>query len=241
MKRLAVLVASAAMITLTPVPASGVLAAPARRAGPARRVRLGTTQNWAGYSAHGGPFTSASTTYTEPSITCLPTERSGVASFVGIDGDGSPTVEQIGTLDRCRNGKVSHQAVFEMFPRALQLINKPVRAGDSLTATVVANSPTKFTLTLVNHRRGWTFTTTQSTSNAQRSSAEAITEAPTIRGSGILPLSNFGTMNYSGTTANGQPLANFSPEALTMVNGDSTKATVSAISGGSFSVFWRHA
>jgi hypothetical protein len=36
-------------------------------------------------------------------------------------------------------------------------------------------------------------------------------------------------------------LANFGPEALTMINGGSTKATPSSISGGSFSVIWHHA
>jgi hypothetical protein len=56
MKRLAVLVASAALVTLTPAAAS------AGRAAPIQRMRLGLAKNWAGYVAHGGPFTSASTT-----------------------------------------------------------------------------------------------------------------------------------------------------------------------------------
>ena len=233
MKRLAVLAASAALLTFTPAATSAV------RADPAHKIRFGATKNWAGYSAHGGPFTSVSTSWNEPSVSCAST-RSGVASFAGIDGDGSPTVEQIGTLTMCRKGKVSHRPFYEMYPRGPTFPSKPVSAGDSLTATVVANSASSFTLTLVNHTKGWTYTTNQTSSSAQLASAEAITEAPTIRGSGILPLSNFGRIGYSGTTANGQPLGNLGPEALTMVNNGILKAAPTPISGGSFTVVWKH-
>ena len=78
MKRLAVVAASVALLTSTPAAASGL------RADPVQRVRAGAAKNWAGYVAHGGPFTSASTTWTEPSIRCASGERSALASFAGI-------------------------------------------------------------------------------------------------------------------------------------------------------------
>src|SRR6266567_8030257 len=78
MKRLAVVVASAALAILTPAAASGV------DAGPMHRLRAGVAINWAGYIAHTGPFTSASTAWTEPSINCGSNESSALASFVGI-------------------------------------------------------------------------------------------------------------------------------------------------------------
>src|SRR3954449_11444071 len=130
MKRLAVLTAAVALVTLTPAAASGTQAV------PVQRVRAGAAKNWAGYIAHGGPFTSASTSWTEPSIRCGSSERSALASFAGIDGAGSSTVEQIGTLANCRNGRVTHQGFYEMFPRSAFGINKKVCAGDSLTASV---------------------------------------------------------------------------------------------------------
>ena len=236
MKKLAVLVASAALLTFTPAATSAV------RADPAQRLRFGVAKNWAGYAAHGGPFTSASTSWREPSIACTGA-RSGVASFAGIDGDGTPTVEQVGTVDLCRSGgAVARHAFYEMFPKGAVFIKKTVRANDAMSASVVANSSSSFTLTLVDTTQNWTFTTNQQASNAQLGSAEAITEAPTARGSGIVPLSNFGTINYSGTTANGQPLGNLGPEAITMVgNGGVIKAAPGGISGGSFSVTWHHA
>jgi hypothetical protein len=235
MKRFAVLVAAAAMVTTTPAAANGL------RAAPNHRVRAGLAINWAGYVAHGGPFTNASTTWTEPSISCGASEHSAVAFFAAIDGAPSPTVEQIGTLTRCNKGPVRHKVFWEMYPKAANIVSKRVRAGDSLTATVVASSST-FTLTLVNHTQGWTYSTQATNSNAQLASAEAIVEAPTASGGRVIPLSNFGQVNFSGTTANGQAIANYNPEAVTMVTpGGTTKATPSGLSGGSFSVVWHHA
>lgn len=236
MKRFAVLAAAAVLVTLTPAAASGV------RADPVQRVRAGLAKNWAGYIAHGGPFTSASTSWTEPSIRCGSSERSALASFAGIDGAGSSTVEQIGTIANCRNGRVTHIGFFEMFPRSAFAISKRVRAGDSLTASVVVSASKTFTLTLVNRTAGWTFSTQQRSRKAQLASAEAIAEAPSLRSSGIVPLANFGRINYGGTTANGQPISNFNPEAVTMVTSNGTvKAAPTALSGGSFSVVWNHA
>jgi len=234
MKRLAVLVASAALVTLTPATASAV------RAAPLHRLRAGLAVNWAGYAALGGPFTSVSTTWTEPSISCPSSGRSALASFAGLDGDGSNTVEQIGSFATCGRGVARHKGFFEMYPQSAVKIAKPLHAGDSLTASVVA-SGSNFTLTLVNHTAGWTFTTHQQSSGARLASAEAITEAPQGGGGRVLPLASFGQINYSGSTANGQALGNLHPDAVTMVTNNGTvKAAPGGISGGSFSVFWHH-
>jgi hypothetical protein len=136
---------------------------------------------------------------------------------------------------------VRHKGFYEMYPQSAVRISKPVRAGDSLTASVVVSAPNTFTLTLVNNTVGWTFTTRQQSSQAQLASAEAIAEAPTVRGGGVMNLSNFGQINYSGTTANGQLISAFGPEAITMVtNSGAVKAQPTGLSGGSFSVVWHH-
>src|SRR5581483_12446319 len=50
---------------------------------------------WGGYVATAAPgtFTTASASWTIPRVTCLK-DRDYYAPWVGIDGDGSPTVEQ---------------------------------------------------------------------------------------------------------------------------------------------------
>lgn len=241
MKKLAALVGSAALVMLTPAAASGLRADPMRRV-HVRRIRFGAARNWAGYVAHGGPFSSVSTSWTEPSVSCT-SPNSASASFAGIDGSGSSTVEQIGTLVLCKNGAIGHFGFYEMFPRAPGIVHNPVSAGDSMTATVTATSSKLFTLTLRDNTAGWSFSTQQRSSKAPRVSAEAITEAPTIRGNGIVSLADFGSYNYGGTMVNGAPIGNFNPEPVTMVTSSGTpKAAPSSLSGGtSFSVMWLHA
>ena len=56
------------------------------------------SENWAGYAATGaaGSLTSVSSSWAEPAVTCGGTDT--FSSFwVGLDGDGTPTVEQTGT------------------------------------------------------------------------------------------------------------------------------------------------
>ncbi len=76
-------------------------------------------------------------------------------------------------------------------------------------------------------------------SGAARSSAEVIAEAPSSSG-GVLPLANFGTVNFSASKANGANLGNSNPTEIIMVgNSGRPKVSVSALSGGTnFSVTW---
>ena len=71
--------------------------------------------------------------------------------------------------------------------------------------------------------------------------AEAIAEAPSSSG-GVLPLTNFGTVGFTSTLVNGQPIGSFNPDRIDMVSGSTLKAQTSGLSGGtSFSVAWKHA
>jgi hypothetical protein len=112
----------------------------------------------------------------------------------------------------------------------------------------------KFTVTITNESTGKSYTTSAKVESAKRSSAEWITEAPCCtKGGGILPLSDFGTVNFGydytgqkGTnSANGALIGTFPPaniEQITKV-GSSTSpqtSTCSSLStdGSSFSCTW---
>jgi hypothetical protein len=82
---------------------------------------------------------------------------------------------------------------------------------------------------------------------ASLSSAEWIAEAPSMCAKSCreLPLTNFGTVNFSGASTNGgainDPAWSFDP--LTMVTGNGTvKAAPSSLdpTGSSFSISWHH-
>jgi hypothetical protein len=130
--------------------------------------------------------------------------------------------------------------MYPKFPVNLSPTKYPVAPGDAITASVTFSGRNSFVLTVSDSTRHWTFTTTQKGGKAARSSAEVIAEAPSSS-SGVLPLTNFGTVNFTNSTANGQPLSTFNPDKIDMVSGTTTKATTSGISGGSFSVAWKHA
>ena len=199
-----------------------------------------TSENWSGYAAAGTPgtFTSVSSSWTEPAVTCS-AQQTFSSFWVGLDGDGTQSVEQTGTEADCNNGEASYQGWFEMFPNAPVFYNNPVAPGDTMSASVVANGGGAFTLTLSDQTQGWTQTTDQTSTTAQLGSAEIIAEAPSDTIS-ALPLSNFGTVNFADAMIDNAALPAAVPTELTMVSAaGATEATPSAITNGDdFSVTW---
>jgi hypothetical protein len=161
---------------------------------------------------------------------------------VGIDGDTTSTVEQTGTDSDCSSGTPTYYAWYEMYPKFPVNLSQTVKAGDSLSASVTTNGSGSFTLTISDSTQHWTFTTNQTSRKAKRGSAEWIAEAPSGSG-GVLPLANFGTVNFSSCAANGKTIANNpNPDEIVMVTSSGTvKAQPSGLSGGNaFSVTWKH-
>ena len=196
------------------------------------------SENWAGYAATGtaGSLTSVSSSWAQPTVTCGATDT--FSSFwVGLDGDGTPTVEQTGTEADCAGGAASYQGWYEIFPNAPVFFANPVQPGDAMSAAVVSDGDGTFTLTLTDSTQGWTQFTQQAEPDAQLGSAEVIAEAPS--NGMVLPLADFGTVNFSNATVDNAPIgdsANLSE--LTMESGSGVAlATPSALTGGNaFSV-----
>jgi peptidase A4-like protein len=198
-----------------------------------------TSTNWAGYVDTGAKFTSVAANWTQPTANC--TAAQTFSSFwVGIDGDGTNSVEQTGSEADCSNGQPVYFGWFEMFPAAPVEYNKPVAAGDAMSASVTTSGNGTFTLTLTDATQGWNQVTTQTSNTAQLGSAEVVAEAPTGQ-NGVLPLTNFGTANFTNATANGTPIGTTAtPSSLTMVSAAGvTEATPSALTNNTaFSVAW---
>jgi hypothetical protein len=160
---------------------------------------------------------------------------------VGIDGDTSNTVEQTGTESDCNGSTPVYSAWYEMYPKFPTNYSNPVAPGDHFTATVTTDGRGNFTLTLTNSTRGWTQSVAKKLRGANLASAEVIAEAPSSS-TGVLPLANFGTVNFSNSKANGTLFGSLSGlDPITMASGSTIKASTSSISGGSFSVTWHHA
>jgi hypothetical protein len=210
-----------------------------RQVAPNHKIGQSTSSNWSGYAAISGRYTSVSANWRQPTASC--TSQTTYSSFwVGLDGDGSSTVEQTGTSADCSGGSPRYYAWYEMYPKFPVTLSLAIRPGDSISGSVTTDGRGRFTLTLRNITTGASNQTTQTLKRARLVSAEAIAEAPSGSG-GVLPLTNFGTVSFSSATVNGVSLGSWSPDRIDMVANGVTKATTSALSGGtSFSVTWRH-
>jgi hypothetical protein len=197
-----------------------------------------TSDNWAGYASTGSSYTSVSSSWTQPSVSCG--DEDTYSSFwVGLDGDGTSSVEQTGTEADCSGGQAEYSSWYEMYPADPVTYSDDVEPGDSFTATVTTDGSGDFTLTLTDNTQGWNETQNETGSSATGGSAEVIAEAP--YSNGVLPLSDFGTVDFTGATVDGSAIGDSSPDSIDLVSdGGVTEATTSSLdsSGEDFSVTW---
>jgi hypothetical protein len=222
--------ASAATPVATPVPA------------PALPATRSTSNNWSGYVAFGGPYTSVSGTWEVPQPVNSGTGGVG-ATWVGIGGVTSSDLIQAGTSDTVIQGRDQFETWIEFLPDVSQQVPVAVAPGDSVTVTIDEQDATTgaWQLSITNNTTGQNYQTNV-TYTSSHSSAEWIQEAPT--GSrGILPLDNFGSVAFSGSTSttDGQPvdLAEAHAFPVTMVNANNQALAVPSSvgsDGASFTV-----
>ncbi|HEV3294268.1 MAG TPA: G1 family glutamic endopeptidase [Streptosporangiaceae bacterium] len=198
------------------------------------------SQNWSGYAAHGKTYKSVSASWVQPTGHCT-SSRTFSSFWVGLDGFGSKTVEQTGSEADCAGGHARYFAWYEMFPAFPVNFANPVRPGDHFTGSVTFTGGGHYTLVLKDISRGWSHTIHKTLASGKNASAEVIAEAPSSS-SGILPLTNFGTVHFSNASVDGAAISKSHPVKITMANGSGrAKDSVSALSGGkSFSVKWLH-
>jgi hypothetical protein len=233
------------------------------------RLRLwdSTSGNWSGYavpldtSGVSDTFSQVQGTWKVPTVTG---GRSAayLATWVGLDGYTSGTVEQTGTEQDWTGRGQQNYAWFEMYPNgSYEIEGFPVDPGDSISAQVLYVGQTTvtvgrgrstqteqesvFQLTIKNNTRNVSYTVPASYTTIptpSRSSAEWIAEAPSSN-RGILPLDDFGTVNFSSCYATGlagavEPLTSWPDDPLTMINPNGGEALPSVITGTAFSVAW---
>jgi hypothetical protein len=225
-----------------------LLRGPAQASSKTNAVKV--SSSWAGYAvisaSKGNAFQNVTGSWVQPAVTCPSNQNPESAFWVGIDGyqKSAKTIEQVGTDSDCSNpGGPNYYGWWELYPGNLNGISQstyPISSGDSMTATV-SRSGTVYTLTLVDNSAGWTFSTTQTfkskKTKAKNASAEWVVEVPDGA------LADFGSVTFSGCSADGQPISSSSFKSYELQLGKSPeKAAPSALTGGnSFTVTWKHA
>jgi len=197
--------------------------------------------NWAGYVVSGGPFTSVSATWRVPDIRpgTQPTEVA--AMWVGLDGRGTSTLEQIGTISGMLGGTRYYAAWFEMVPSPPVYLTMDLKPGDRITASVTTGGDGLYRLTIVNRTNHERYTTVEHSTGAEPVTAEVVVEAPGTIG-GLAPLPDFGIAGFREATVDGRPIGTFRWHRLIMAAGSRVQAETSPLArdAASFSVTWRN-
>jgi hypothetical protein len=223
---------------------------------PASTSRPGHTVihslNWAGYAANraGTTFRSVSAAFLVPYLDCSAAPKSYSSHWVGLDGLGSASVEQVGIEADCSGSTAQYYAWYEMYPKPVSVVFQ-VGAGNAVQASVThRRSDGKFVLMLRDTTNGRHFSRTLNCAAKAciRSSAEVISEAPSNGSGGILPLADYRAASYSGitlTTSRGRRsgLSSRYWNTFQIVGvGDSshelTAQPTSLFQGQAFSVYW---
>jgi len=211
-----------------------------------------STFNWSGYAVQSevGTFDNIRGSWTQPEVKCAQTGTQVAAYWIGIDGFDSESVEQLGTGTACKNGKAVHYAWFEFYPAPAKIIQTVSVAPDDQLSAEISAKGQRFTMTIRNLTSGESFTTSRVMPNAPKASVEWITEAPSALNGAGLPLSNFGSVSFTGSSASREGvsrdvrLSAWPSRQLTMVTpSGEVRANATSLSedGQNFKVIWaRH-
>lgn len=197
--------------------------------------------NWAGWVA-ASHHTSVSASWIQPSVSCARHETSDSAFWVGLDGYGSPSVEQVGSQAGCSDGSSYYSAWTEFYPAPPSSVNAPVHPGDALHASVTFVSGHTYRLTLSDSTRHWAKTVTGWSGQGTNASVEVVAEAPSDARTGrVLALSRFSATRFTGVAVDKAPLSRLGGrQQLVMGSSKRVMAQSSALdSSTSFAVSWR--
>jgi hypothetical protein len=235
------------------------------------RHDMETSSNWAGYAVTpttGGAvtsFTNVVGTWVQPTVSCTAGTPSYSAFWVGLGGfdDTASALEQTGTESNCSSANTAeYDAWYEILPAAPVRLKLTVRPGDTISAAVTVTGGT-VSFRLRNLTRRTVVNKKVKMAAPDLTSAEWIAEAPaSCSGSGrcsVLPLANFGSVDFLQAAATGSRHSGLIPDpawAATAISldgsrsgtpgffGDRGGAQASAVpsdvsTGGSFSVAWQ--
>jgi hypothetical protein len=166
-----------------------------------------TSSNWSGYVDTNGSYNYVFGEWTVPYANCGPWydfNFSQSSTWVGLDGWGSNTVEQLGTATGCVAGGSVYYAWTEMYPQIEDPVWNGISPGDQMMAFVYSyNNNTQYELWMADLSQGWSSLRYASSSTPlSDSSAEWITERPTC-GPFCNNLTNFGTTTFTSAYAMG--------------------------------------
>jgi hypothetical protein len=197
--------------------------------------------NWSGYASTATTkqeYSAVFGSWTVPTATCT-AEQELSSQWVGLDGFATSTVEQVGTLEFCFEGKASYSTWYEMYPNGSVTVGQTVKPGDAIAAKVV-RSGTSYTLALTDSTttgNNVSATKTCAAATCLDESAEWIDERPAYATTGITPLADASNWNLSGgnTIAGGKTDTIAASPGLVQINMVDSTGTYSLVTTGALS------
>jgi hypothetical protein len=265
----AALLAGCATAAFLAAPASARRPSSVRHAAIVRHD-METSSNWAGYAVTPTPggsvisFTNVVGTWVQPAVNCTSGTPSYSAFWVGLGGfdETASSLEQTGTESNCTSSNTpQYDAWYEILPAPPVRLKLAIRPGDTISAAVTVTGRTLH-FRLRNLTRRTVVNKKVTMAAPDLTSAEWIAEAPAAcSGSGrcsVLPLANFGSVDFQQAAATGSRHSGLIPDpawSATAISLDGSRsgtpgffpnrggaeasAVPSALSAsGSFSVAW---
>jgi hypothetical protein len=200
--------------------------------------------NWSGYAATGGTYTAVSGTWVVPQF--APDSSAGAdATWVGIGGVNTRDLIQAGTQQTVSgNGSTQYQAWVETLPQASHPVPLTVNPGDSVSIAInhAPDAQDQWQVSFTNNTTGQTYQVTEHYTSSM-SSAEWIEEAPSAARGRMIPLDDFGSIDFSqgSTVKDGQTvtIASAGAQPITMVaraSNQTAKPSSLGADGASFTV-----
>jgi hypothetical protein len=167
---------------------------------------------WSGYAVDACPtchIRYINANFKEPTVSCahstMGTYGAAVAFWVGLDGDGYNTVEQIGVQGNCTStsAAATYTLWYEMAPAPMiPERSYTIHPGDSISISVYYNQANKvydFTFSDSTEAESFTKNGVKCAVTCLNNTAEVIAEDPS-GGVGSVDLAQFNNVTFSGTT-----------------------------------------
>ncbi len=164
--------------------------------------------DWAGYGASSNVLfpqalvTNVSATWTIPTISVSVGNSSFSAAWIGIGGQGDPTLIQVGSEQDSVSGKAQYSLWYEMLPAdSVTIPLMVIKPGDQISASIalVDSNSNKWLITISDVSRGEPFSQIFNY-NSSRLTAEWIVERPTVNNQ-LSTLANFGSITFTDIKA----------------------------------------
>ena len=206
------------------------------------------SSTWAGYktSTTFAAQSKISTDWVVAAMDCSGGDGS-VSPWPGFGGWGNqdPNIAQLGNDMDCKSGQPSYPAWSEAYPAASVYYNdKPMKAGDQMTAAVTYQGSGKFATTMTNKTQGWSVNVPMSfDSGYVPQTAEVIFELLGNSGASVPKFnpSSFTNSTFSPDGKQQIPLASAPGLGLMHIGQSNTiQVKTSTITGGNFSETWQH-